>query len=211
MQVDLVCYSAFRDLKAIKETALKLGTEVVILADHFQKKELLELKKKIRPEKFPFLTCHVLDKADSNQLKSMRGLADFIAVKGGNISLNKFAVNHKSVDFIVHPVSSGKLEIDTAIARLAKENNVKLNFMLSDFLSVEGFHRSMMFKNALMAVKLLKKFKAEALFFSGAKEASGLRQPKDLAGLAFLLGFTPEQAKRLAEKVPGKMVERCLK
>ena len=35
MQVDLVCYSAFRDLKAIKETALKLGTEVVILADHF--------------------------------------------------------------------------------------------------------------------------------------------------------------------------------
>jgi RNase P/RNase MRP subunit p30 len=207
MLVDLIDFSAFSDLKAIKETAAKLDTGKVILAKRFQKGELPELKKKCRKEKLPFLFCHIMENSDSNELKRFRQQADFLAVRGGIIQLNKFAVSNKNIDFLLHPVSSKKFEVDTAIARLASQNKVRLAFLFQEFLSVKGVKRSLMFKNAFMAVKLLKKFKGESIIFSGAKEKQAMRALKDLAALNVLLGFSPKQAERLAEKLPGKLVE----
>ncbi len=195
---DLVFFERKSDLKEFLETAKVLGTMQLILAKNFSKNELKELKQFVEknfPEK-NFQFCQVLEKANPNELKEFRQLVNFIAVQGKSISLNKFAVSQKNIDFLLQPFGSGKLEFDTAIARLAKENNVKIVFLFKEFNSVQGLQKSLLLKNTLFVIKLLKRFKVEPLFFSGAKEVIELRSLKDLSSFAVMLGFSLEQGKK---------------
>ncbi len=144
--------------------------------------------------------CLLLDKADPRLVQRFRGKADFLAVRGGDVQLNKFAVSTKGIDFLLMPCDSGKLSFDTAHARLAAENNVPVAISFADFLRCGGRKRSLLLKNYLMVVKLLKKFRANALFFSGASKPEELRAVEDLAAFACLLGFSRAQGKRLVER-----------
>ena len=144
--------------------------------------------------------CLVLDKPDQRAVQRFRGKADFLAVRGGPVEANKFAVSTKGVDFLLMPCDSGKLSFDTAIARLSAENNVPVAVCFSDFLRCNGRKRSLLLKNYFMVVKLMKKFRANALFFSGASKPEELRAVKDLAAFATLLGFSRQQGKRFVER-----------
>ena len=102
--------------------------------------------------------------------------------------------------FLLTPGDAGKLSFDTAIARLSAENEVPIAVSFADFLRCGKQKRSLLLKNYFMVVKLLKKFRANALFFSGAGKAEELRAVKDLAAFASLLGFSRQQGKRLVER-----------
>lgn len=209
--LDLIFYSNAAELERIRARALELGTTKLLLAKNFSLNELKQLKKDLVGEKkVKHYFCHVLEKDDSRELKRFLGSVDFLAVQGKNMKLNKFAVSQKKVDFLLQPFAWKKMEFDTAIARLAHDNDVKIVFLFNEFSERQGFQKSLVLKNAFLCVKLLKKFKAKALFFSGAKNAFQLRSPKDLQSLAVLLGFTLEQAKRFTEKMPEQMLKEKL-
>lgn len=178
-----------------EDTARQLGNQGLILA--CQDERALEGCRKAHPKA---KLCLLLDKPDSRAVQRFRGKADFIAVRGGNPMLNKFAVSTKGVDFLLMPCDAGKLSFDTAIARLSAENNVPIAVSFADFLRCGKQKRSLLLKNYFMVVKLMKKFRANALFFSGAGKAEELRAVKDLAAFASLLGFSRPQGKRLVER-----------
>ena len=204
--IDLVF---FGDLEELKKYGEKLGIDSYIIAENFKdEKELLELKDKIKKEKLNFKICKILEKPDSRELNFFKGKADFIAVRGSSVALNNFAVSNRGIDFLLQPVGSGKLEFDTAIARVAADRAVPIAFLFSEYLNANPFQRSLLFKNSFLAVKLMKRFKANAFFFSGAKEVDELRAVEDLSSFAVMLGFSREQGIRFVKDFAKEELEK---
>ncbi|AJF60828.1 MAG: hypothetical protein J4224_04735 [Candidatus Diapherotrites archaeon] len=174
--MDLLQFTDFGKIAAI---ANDLGINEIVIAKDFSEKELEELKKEIPKQKLKFFTCKVLEKTDAKALKRFRGKADFVAVKGSTVQLNKFAVASK-VDFLLQPIDSGKLRFDTAIARVAMQNNVRVCFLFSEFLEAKPFQRALMLKNAFMVSKLARKFGCSLQVFSGATSEWEMRHERGL-------------------------------
>src|SRR3989338_7564206 len=194
MILDLVFYS---DLQSLKRNAKLLGIDAIIIAQNFRsQRDIDALRAEIKKSKFPFYICHLLGEPNQNDAKLFSGKADFIAVLGGSANLNKFAVSSNFVDFLIAPAGYGKNEFDTAIAQIASDNQKPIAIPFAQFLNCSGFQRSMLFKNYFFVVKIMKKFRLNALFFSGAKKESELRAPQDFASFANLLGFSKEQGER---------------
>jgi RNase P/RNase MRP subunit p30 len=148
-----------------------------------------------------------LDVPDGNLLQQFKKKVDLIAVKGGNPTMNGFAVKAKGVDFLLMPCSPNRAEFDRQTARNAADNGVPIAITFSDFLSANPFQRSQLLKNYSMVVKLCKKTGASCLFFTGARNATELRAPKDFAAFAQLLGFNAEQANKMVFEVPEKIFQ----
>ncbi|MEW6294927.1 MAG: RNase P subunit p30 family protein [Candidatus Diapherotrites archaeon] len=198
---DLVFFSErISDLKAIAETESRLGNNTVILAKNFHsEKELNELKEKIKGINFKFKLCHLITAPEPKELNKFKGKA-LVAVLGGNVTLNKFAVSTKGIDFLLQPCNEGQLSFDTAIAQTAADNGIPIAFAFSQFLEMEGVRRRALFRNYSFTSRLIRKFKLECMMFSGAKGLGQMRSIKDLTSVLVLLGFTREQAERLAER-----------
>lgn len=209
MFLDLVFIDKAEDLGAVKTLSKELGNDSVIVAKTFHSvAELEALKKELQKQNFTFFTCHVMEKPDANELRTFRNRADFIAVIGGTANANKFAVSTRGIDFLLSPAQAQKPEFDTAIANTAFQNSKPIGIIFSDFLNEKGKGRSMALKNYIFIVKLLKKYRVNALFFSGAGSLNELRSVKNLSAFAELLGFTKQQAERLTERFPEAFVER---
>lgn len=198
MILDMVFHS---DLQALKRNAKLLGIDAIIIAQSFKsQRDIDALRAEIKKSGFKFYICHLLAGANQNDAKLFRGKADFIAVVGGSANVNKFAVSSNAVDFLIAPAGNGKNEFDTAIAQIASDSQKPIAIPFAQFLNCSGFQRSMLFKNYLFVVKIMKKFRLNALFFSGAKKESEMRAPKDFASFANLLGFSRGQGERFIER-----------
>jgi len=188
METDLVFFDG---LASISKSAKALGTETIAICRHFRDtQEVKSLKEKIFGQKFDFKTCHILLKPDSRELKKFENSADLIAVKGGTIKTNKFAVSSKGVDFLISPCTSGKTEFDIGIARIAAENKVEVCFSLSELLGAKPFQSSLLLKNWLLAAKMCKKFRGKCSVYSCANSVSEMRSREDLKSFEALLGLT---------------------
>ncbi|MDO8626832.1 MAG: hypothetical protein Q7K42_00055 [Candidatus Diapherotrites archaeon] len=207
MFVDLVFYNKESDLPELKEWAKKLEIDALILAKTFSGEELERLREILAKEDFPFYLCHVMQSSDAKELRQFKQWADLVCVLGADLQLNKFAVSQKQVDFLLHPVNSGKIEIDTGIMQLAKLNNTKIAFLFNEFNSLQGFPKSLMLKNAFIACQVMAHYKVDALFFTGAKKFEDMRAVKDLKSFAVLLGFSTEQGRRFLE-LPQTLIEK---
>ncbi len=198
MIIDIVFHS---DLQALRRNAKLLGIDAIIIAQSFKsQRDIDALRAEIKKSKFPFYICHLLGEPNQNDAKLFRGKADFIAVVGGSANMNKFAVSSNAVDFLIAPAGNGKNEFDTAIAQIASDNQKPIAIPFAQFLNCSGFQRSMLLKNYFFVVKIMKKFRLNALFVSGAKKESELRAPGDFASFANLLGFSREQGGRFIER-----------
>ncbi len=195
--IDLI-YAENFPLKEAVSAAKKLGIKRLILAKHFSpEKELTGLKKEASAIKFPFSFCHLAE--NPKEVNSFKGKADFLAIVGGDVSSNKFAVSNKQVDFLLEPVSPGRLTVDTGLCRTAKDNSKPLAFTLSRYLNASRGERVGLFRNGFFSVKLLKKFRVNALFFSGAGKKEEMRSAEELKAFARLLGFSEKQGERFIE------------
>jgi RNase P/RNase MRP subunit p30 len=181
--------------------AESLGIKKIILAKHFESiKELNDFKKFFKNSSISLMFCHLIE--NQKEIQRFKGKTDFLAVLGGDVSLNKFAVSNKLIDFLIQPINSLKLSFDTAIARTAFQNKKPIAFIFSVFLRFNGFQRMLLFKNHFLTVKLMKKFRVNALMFSGARKPEEIRSIKDLSSVLVLLGFSCDQAKRFSESFP---------
>jgi len=179
---DFVLYSVKFDLHELAEAQKSLGNNEVVLCRNFTEKELAELKEKLKKEKFPvrFFTCYLLYKSSSKELNKFKGKADFIGVVGGAVSVNKFAVSSRQIDFLFAPCSYGRLTFDTAIARTAKQNKTEILIPFLQFL--DAGHSSMvsLSKNYSFMLKLARKFKLNVSVVSFAGNLAELRSMEDL-------------------------------
>src|SRR3989344_3523585 len=73
------------------------------------------------------LACHILSKPDAREVNSFKETANLIAVKGGSLTLNHFAVSTKGVDVLIQSYTGGDIAIlDANMVNTAKENKVAL-------------------------------------------------------------------------------------
>ena len=169
----------FFDLNVIEETAVFTGTEIIVAGD-FQEKQLSELMQQSKDLQHNFKFCKILGKPDQKELQRFKNKADYIAVDGADMQLNKFACSTKGVDFLLQPFDDGKLYFDVSMARLAAVNNVKIAFLFSGFLKANGPRLSLMLKNAATVSRLVKRARAQQVIFSGASNKWEMRSKENL-------------------------------
>ena len=173
---DLILFSDFNELaKAFAFT----GNEF-IAAGNFSEKQIDGLKGAAKKTGLKISFCKVLDRPDPGQLQRFRNKADYIAVDGKDLQLNRFACSTKGVDFLLQPFDSGKLYFDVSMARTAAANNVAIAFLFSDFLDAQGSRLSLLMKNAATVSKIVKRGRAKLLIFSGAANKWELRSEENL-------------------------------
>lgn|GEM_PF-4268823 len=114
--------------------------------------------------------------------------------QGGELELNRKIVRAKGVQVLLNPVSFTK-EFDTAIAQIAKDNEVSIAFSLNSVLKLKGIQQVLYLRNMKEAVKICLKKKNNVIICSNAQEENELKDINLLIGFAMFLGMTMPQAK----------------
>ena len=113
--------------------------------------------------------------------------------KGGTLELNRKAVRTPT-DVLLDPVSAQDKAFDTAVAQLAKDNNISVAFSLRSVLETRGLDRVRILRNIVFAVKICMKMRVNTMIVSGATDSYGLRDPQLLIAFGQLIGLTKAQA-----------------
>ncbi|MFA4907428.1 MAG: RNase P subunit p30 family protein [archaeon] len=199
----------FADLKEISLRAQELGIPAIIIAQNFASAEKIsELRKKGEGLETEFKFCHVLQGTDANEFNKFGGKVDLLCVRGGSVPANKFGVTHRDSAFLLEPCTFGQNAFDASTARTAVENKKPVAFTFSQFLEARPLQQAFLFQNALLALKLVRHYRAEALFFSGARTVSEMRSSKNLCAFAQLLGFDELQARKACVESPKEIFGR---
>lgn len=130
-------------------------------------------------------------------LAKYRDVAEIIVVAGGDYAINRAAAEDGRVDVLAHPefkrTDSG---IDHIVAKSAAQNGVALELNMGELLMTYRRVRSHILNHMERNVMLCKKFGTPIVITSGARDAWGVRDPRELAALGRMLGLTLEESMR---------------
>ena len=130
-------------------------------------------------------------------VNKLRKEADVILVHGGDLEVNRISVETPEIDILLHPEFNPENSgLDHTMVRLAKKNNVAIEFGLSDLIQSSKVSRSRLLHNLLENAKLVRKYKAPFVLTSGAFDYSGLRSPSELLSFGRVLGFQDPEIKQ---------------
>ena len=135
--------------------------------------------------------------------KRLRQNVEIIAVHGGDSEVNRLAVETPEVDILLHPeLKREDPGFDHIMAKLARENNVAVEFSMSDLVYTYKKARADILKNLLHNAKLVRKFKVPFVLTSGAFSEWNLRAPSELISFGRVLGFSdPQIQKALSDNI----------
>ncbi len=129
--------------------------------------------------------------------QKIRKEADLILVHGGDLEVNRAALETAEVDILLHPeLGREDSGIDHTMVRLAKKNNVAIEFSMSDLIQSSRVGRARLIHSMLENAKLVKKYAAPFVLTSGAFDEWGLRSPSELTALGKVLGFQDPEIKK---------------
>lgn len=137
--------------------------------------------------------------------RKIRKKVELVLVHGGNLEINRKACDTPEVDILTHPeMGRNDPGLDYVMAKLAKENNVSIEFNFRNLLFSYKKSRSSTFSSMLENAKLIRKYRAPFVLSSGAIEPYDLRSPSELISFGKLLGLNPKDIKN---KLSGKILE----
>lgn len=102
-----------------------------------------------------------------------------------------FDLELQKKDFM-HQRGSG---FNQVMAKLAKQNNVKLGFSFSTLLSASPIQRAKIIGRIKQNIVLARKYKVDTVIASFTTNPLEMRSPKDLAAFFTVLGMHPKEAK----------------
>ncbi len=139
--------------------------------------------------------------------RAVRRSAELIAVRGGDLEVNRAAVECAEVDLLLQPWGASGERSDSGfnhvLAALAARNGVRVVFTLSELASAQRRQRAALFGSFLEVAERVRKAKAPFALASGATEAWELRGPEELKALGRVLRL-PEAGIR--EALSGRLV-----
>ena len=124
---------------------------------------------------------------------SLRERSGFIAVHGGDETINRAACEDPNVDLLAH-AHDGRARIGVAAAKAARDNQVAIGLDLGPMMRLRGAARVKWMETVRRDLDLFRKFDLNLMISTGAKSHLDLRSPRDLVALAALLGLEKEQA-----------------
>ncbi|MEM0372403.1 MAG: RNase P subunit p30 family protein [archaeon] len=114
--------------------------------------------------------------------------------KGGTLEANRKIVDSRA-KILLDPVSAEDRAFDTAVAQIAKDNDVAIAFSLKSLLDSSGLDRIRLLRNMRFAAAICAKMKNNIIIISNASDDFELRDALSLQAFGELIGLTPAQAK----------------
>jgi len=191
-----------------------LGYKGICVSEYFQNKNHMEeLKKKCKEisEKVGidvFVGFQARDTRELGKLTAIRREYDALLVRGGDIDLNRKAVETPEVDILLHPEFERRDSgFNHTMAKLAKENNVAIEVNFREILLSSKNTRAHIIQNISENVKLCKKFHTPIIICSGAISHLQMKDPKVLISMGKLLGLELAEAKKCVSEVPENIIK----
>ena len=140
-----------------------------------------------------------------------------VAVHGGSVAMNRFAVEQAAVDVLAHPMRADG-DFNHVLAKEAAENGVRIEFSLRDVLDTTGGKRVRRLQSLRKLRELVDYYDVPYVVSADPASHLELRAPRELVALGESIGFTGEQiesglvewrrvATRNRERLGGDFVE----
>jgi ribonuclease P/MRP protein subunit RPP1 len=129
-----------------------------------------------------------------------------VAVHGGSVSLNRFAVEQPAVDVLAHPMADDG-DFNHVLAKAAADNGVRVEFSLRRVLRAEGGRRVQALQDLRKLRELVEHYDVPYVVSADPTSHLHLRAPRELRALGEVIGFSDDQiASGLAEW--GRLADR---
>jgi len=219
---DLHVHSAFSEgestIPQLAQRAKELGYAGICFSEYFEGRARLEqLKAEVAKAQREsgieiLLGFEARDAQELRRLAEIRRMFDVLLAHGGDIALNRAAVETKEVDILTHP-EHGRYDggMNHVMAKLAKENGVALEVNFREILTASNKTRSRTLASMRENIALARKYKMKVILCSGAVSHWELRDPLCVTAMAEMLGMRPDEAKAALAAVPQAIVEKAKK
>lgn len=114
-----------------------------------------------------------------------------VAVHGGTVEMNRFAVEQPAVDVLAHPMAESG-DVNHVIAKSAAENSVHIEWSLRDVLRADGGRRVEAIRGLRKLRELIEQYDAPYVVSADASSHLQLRTPRELRALGEVLDCSPE-------------------
>jgi len=219
---DLHVHSAFSEgestIEQLAQRAKELGYSGICFSEYYEgrarleklKAEIAKARRKVGKDIEIFLGFEARNLRELQQLAKMRRMFDVLLAHGGDLDMNRVAVETKEADVLTHP-EHGRYDcgMNHVMARLARQNDVVVEINFREILTSTKKSRSRVLANMRDNVELAKKYKMPIVLCSGAISHSELRDPLCMSSMAEQLGLPLKNAKDAISKIPEKIVERA--
>jgi len=216
---DLHVHSAFSEgqssLEQLATMAKELGFSGICFSEYYQgeeqiKKILTEIEKtreKVGIE--IFLGFEARSTKELAILVEKRKRFDVLLARGGDLKLNRLAVETPEVDILTHPdyerQDSG---LNHVLVRLAAENEVAIEVNFREVLITNGRTRSRILSNMKNNIMLSKKLHAPVIISCGAISEWEFKSPQELISFGIQLGLELDEAKAAISRVPENILKK---
>jgi ribonuclease P/MRP protein subunit RPP1 len=195
--------------------AKELGYSGICFAEYYQgeeqiKKILTEIQKvKEKVGIDIFLGFEARSTGELATLIEKRKRFDVLLVRGGDLKLNRLAVETPQVDILTHPdyerQDSG---LNHILVRLAAKNEVAIEVNFREVLTTNGRTRSRILSNMKSNVTLAKKLHAPIIISCGAISHWELKSPQELISFGIELGLELDEAKATISRIPEDILKK---
>jgi ribonuclease P/MRP protein subunit RPP1 len=121
-----------------------------------------------------------------------RSTATIVAVHGGTVAMNRFAVEQPAVDVLAHPMA-GDGDVNHVLAKAAAKNGVRFEFSLHDVLHATGGQRVRQIQSLRKLREVVEHFGAPYVVSADARSHLDLRAPRELVAVGETIGFSESQ------------------
>lgn len=219
---DFHIHSAFSEgestIEQIAKRAKLLDFKGICFAEYFKNENQIDqLRKEIdsiaKNEKIDiYLGFEARNLDELKKLKQIRKKYDVLLVRGGDLNLNRKAVETKEVDILTHPELEQKNSgINHIMAKLARKNNVAIEINFRQILQSYKGTRAHILKKMATNVMLCKKYKVPVIICSGGISHLHMKDPLILSSIGTLLGLEMNEAKDAISKTPENIIKMVKK
>lgn len=190
-------------VEEIVKRAEKLDLNAIVIVDYVNDKrnKLDEIKEgisKIDSKVNVFVGVEIAAQdiqALSSLIDFYRNQVDVLMVSGGDLEVNRKAVENPKVDVLTHPEYKRRdCGVDDVLAQLAAQNGVAIELNFNDFLRSFRKVRTYILTYMSTNVQLAQKFGTNIIISSGALSLNEMRAGRELASLGCLAGMNVADA-----------------
>lgn len=142
------------------------------------------------------------------KIQNFRKRTDVLLVHGGDLKINRAALEDPRVDVLAHPYHGRRDSgFNHVLAKKAAENKVAVEINLGYFLRNRNHRRQKVLAQFRELVKLKSKFNFSLVITSGARSLYDLRSPRDLMALSKCFGMDKVTSFSALSTVPKAITE----
>lgn len=159
----------------------------------------------LKAVEFPLHGTEVLAEKERELAAGLKHAKPLVLVASGNNEVLRAAAKIKQVLML----RSERFEADVGLLRIAAERNKAFEVPLAMLIESHGWRRAAVLSRMRSFLRLCIKYKAAYVITSGARDAYGLRRPREMIALGEALGLSHAQAKWAITEAPSAVLENA--